>query len=52
MLIAALHRAGRWRSEYKVNLQDRKLEGKVFVNVHYYEQGNVCLPSDARTRAW
>ena len=33
--------SGRWRSEYIVNLADRTLEGKILVNVHYYEQGNV-----------
>ncbi|KAH7922036.1 F-actin capping protein, alpha subunit [Leucogyrophana mollusca] len=35
--------SGRWRSEYVVNLDDHTIEGKVFVNVHYYEQGNVQL---------
>lgn len=35
--------SGRWRSEYVVNLTDRTLEGKILVNVHYYEQGNVQL---------
>lgn len=35
-------RSGRWRSEYTINLDTRKLEGKILVNVHYYEQGNVC----------
>ena len=34
-------RSGRWRSEYILNLKDRNLEGKILVNVHYYEQGNV-----------
>ncbi|KAI0081601.1 F-actin capping protein, alpha subunit [Panus rudis PR-1116 ss-1] len=35
--------SGRWRSEYTINLDTRKLEGKILVNVHYYEQGNVQL---------
>ncbi|KIP04661.1 hypothetical protein PHLGIDRAFT_129345 [Phlebiopsis gigantea 11061_1 CR5-6] len=35
--------SGRWRSEYVLNLADRTLEGKILVNVHYYEQGNVQL---------
>ncbi|EKM51952.1 uncharacterized protein PHACADRAFT_262378 [Phanerochaete carnosa HHB-10118-sp] len=35
--------SGRWRSEYIVNLNERTLEGKILVNVHYYEQGNVQL---------
>ncbi|EGN98413.1 hypothetical protein SERLA73DRAFT_183411 [Serpula lacrymans var. lacrymans S7.3] len=35
--------AGRWRSEYTVDLSEHKVEGKVLVNIHYYEQGNVQL---------
>ncbi|CAL1712517.1 unnamed protein product [Somion occarium] len=35
--------SGRWRSEYTINLEERKLEGRIHVNVHYYEQGNVQL---------
>ncbi|KAG7088560.1 hypothetical protein E1B28_012541 [Marasmius oreades] len=35
--------SGRWRSEYIINLDVNTLEGKIFVNVHYYEQGNVQL---------
>ncbi|KAK7690305.1 hypothetical protein QCA50_006962 [Cerrena zonata] len=35
--------SGRWRSEYTLNVGDRKLAGKILVNVHYYEQGNVQL---------
>ncbi|KAJ3544047.1 hypothetical protein NM688_g5788 [Phlebia brevispora] len=35
--------SGRWRSEYIVDLTNRKLEGRILVNVHYYEQGNVQL---------
>jgi len=33
--------SGRWRSEYRIDLEDKSIEGKVNVNVHYYEQGNV-----------
>jgi capping protein (actin filament) muscle Z-line, alpha len=36
-----IHRAGRWRSEYIVDLDENKVNGRVLVNVHYYEQGNV-----------
>jgi hypothetical protein len=36
-----LPRSGRWRSEYRVDIAEKKAEGKVLVNVHYYEQGNV-----------
>ncbi|KAI5119207.1 hypothetical protein M0805_004462 [Coniferiporia weirii] len=35
--------SGRWRSEYKIDLDSNKVEGKILVNVHYYEQGNVQL---------
>ncbi|KAJ4482207.1 F-actin-capping protein subunit alpha [Lentinula aciculospora] len=35
--------AGRWRSEYVVNLNDHSVQGTILVNVHYYEQGNVQL---------
>lgn len=34
-------RSGRWRSEYVVDLDENKVDGKILVNVHYYEQGNV-----------
>jgi capping protein alpha len=33
--------SGRWRSEYTVDADQKKLTGRVLVNVHYYEQGNV-----------
>lgn len=33
--------SGRWRSEYTVDTEQKKLTGRVLVNVHYYEQGNV-----------
>ncbi|KAJ6512196.1 F-actin-capping protein subunit alpha [Mycena vitilis] len=35
--------AGRWRSEYTIDLNENNVSGKVLVNVHYYEQGNVQL---------
>lgn len=37
------NRSGRWRSEYRIDLEGNKVEGKILVNVHYYEQGNVRL---------
>jgi capping protein (actin filament) muscle Z-line, alpha len=42
-LFLFLFRSGRWRSEYAVDLTEGKVEGKIFINVHYYEQGNVQL---------
>ncbi|KJA24093.1 hypothetical protein HYPSUDRAFT_39237 [Hypholoma sublateritium FD-334 SS-4] len=35
--------SGRWRSEYTVDLTTAQVKGKVLINVHYYEQGNVQL---------
>ncbi|KAF9527588.1 F-actin capping protein, alpha subunit [Crepidotus variabilis] len=35
--------SGRWRSEYTIDLNKKQVAGKVLVNVHYYEQGNVQL---------
>jgi len=35
--------SGRWRSEYRIDLEGNKVDGKILVNVHYYEQGNVQL---------
>ncbi|KAJ8080767.1 F-actin-capping protein subunit alpha [Marasmius tenuissimus] len=35
--------SGRWRSEYIINMDDNTIKGRIFVNVHYYEQGNVQL---------
>ncbi|KAL1715415.1 F-actin-capping protein subunit alpha [Schizophyllum commune] len=35
--------SGRWRSEYTVDLDDNTINGKIWLNVHYYEQGNVQL---------
>jgi hypothetical protein len=37
-------RSGRWRSEYIVDLDKGEISGKILVNVHYYEQGNVRQP--------
>lgn len=36
-----MSRSGRWRSEYIVDISEGKVEGKVLINVHYFEQGNV-----------
>ncbi|KAF8635968.1 hypothetical protein AX15_000132 [Amanita polypyramis BW_CC] len=35
--------SGRWRSQYDIDLEEKTVVGKVLVNVHYYEQGNVQL---------
>ncbi|OSD07566.1 F-actin capping protein alpha subunit [Trametes coccinea BRFM310] len=35
--------SGRWRSEYIVDTDAKQLTGKILLNVHYYEQGNVQL---------
>ncbi|KAF9242564.1 F-actin-capping protein subunit alpha [Melanogaster broomeanus] len=36
--------SGRWRSHYEIDFDESKtIQGKVLVNVHYYEQGNVQL---------
>ncbi|KAF9481209.1 F-actin capping protein, alpha subunit [Pholiota conissans] len=35
--------SGRWRSEYTVDLESKQVAGKMLINVHYYEQGNVQL---------
>ncbi|KAI0916785.1 hypothetical protein AcW1_007855 [Taiwanofungus camphoratus] len=35
--------SGRWRSEYIVDLAEKQLQGRILLNVHYYEQGNVQL---------
>lgn len=35
--------SGRWRSEYRIDLDSKTIQGKILVNVHYYEQGNVQL---------
>ncbi|KAH9980021.1 F-actin capping protein alpha subunit [Lactifluus volemus] len=35
--------SGRWRSEYIVDLDARSVTGRILLNVHYYEQGNVQL---------
>ncbi|KAF5315473.1 hypothetical protein D9619_007322 [Psilocybe cf. subviscida] len=38
--------SGRWRSEYIVDMTTKQLTGKVLINVHYYEQGNVQLATN------
>ena len=43
LLSAVVRRSGRWRSEYVVDLSANKVHGRILVNVHYYEQGNVGL---------
>ncbi|KAH9925426.1 F-actin-capping protein subunit alpha [Epithele typhae] len=35
--------SGRWRSEYVIDTAAKTVQGKILVNVHYYEQGNVQL---------
>lgn len=40
-VITGLNRSGRWRSAYTIDFAENKVAGKVLVNVHYYEQGNV-----------
>ena len=35
-------RSGRWRSDYTIDFTSKQIIGKILVNVHYYEQGNVC----------
>ena len=43
-LIDMVHvRSGRWRSQYDIDMEGKTVVGKVLVNVHYYEQGNVSL---------
>lgn len=41
VLKVSLNRSGRWRSRYVIDLAKGQISGKVFINVHYYEQGNV-----------
>lgn len=36
-------RSGRWRSEYIIDFNEGEVTGLIRVNVHYYENGNVCL---------
>ncbi|KAG8874443.1 F-actin-capping protein subunit alpha [Tulasnella sp. 331] len=35
--------SGRWRARYFVDLEQGLINGKILINVHYYEQGNVQL---------
>lgn len=39
--LSIYYRSGRWRSEYVIDLDENKVDGKILANVHYYEQGNV-----------
>lgn len=36
---------GRWRSNYVVDYETGKIEGKAEINIHYYEQGEATLKS-------
>ncbi|KAF8158310.1 F-actin capping protein, alpha subunit [Crassisporium funariophilum] len=38
--------SGRWRSEYTIDLTTNQVTGRVLINIHYYEQGNVQLSTD------
>lgn len=38
--------SGRWRSEYSIDLNSSQVTGRISVQVHYYEQGNVQLSSE------
>ena len=40
-----LIRAGRWKSEWTLSADAKKLTGTISVKVHYYEDGNVQLES-------
>jgi len=44
---------GGWRSEYNIDVSDAdiKITGKVRLNVHYFEEGNVQLNSDFQPEA-
>jgi len=35
--------SGRWRSEYIVDLQRGEVRGRLLIDVHYYENGNVQM---------
>ncbi|KAH9480503.1 F-actin-capping protein subunit alpha-2 [Psilocybe cubensis] len=35
--------SGRWRSEYTIDLTSKQVSGRILINIHYYEQGNVQL---------
>ncbi|THH07390.1 hypothetical protein EW146_g9333 [Bondarzewia mesenterica] len=41
--------SGRWRSEYLVDFAENTISGRLLVNVHYYEQGNVQLETKHTT---
>ncbi|TFY75871.1 hypothetical protein EWM64_g8141 [Hericium alpestre] len=38
--------SGRWRSEYVIDLDEKTIAGRILINVHYYEQGNVQLETN------
>ena len=42
-LVDTYIRSGRWRSQYDINVEEKTVVGKILVNVHYYEQGNVSF---------
>lgn len=45
-------RSGRWRSQYQIDVvESRTILGKILVNVHYYEQGNVGTVSPCERHA-
>lgn len=35
--------SGRWRSHYDIDFDNRTIRGRILLNIHYYEQGNVQL---------
>ncbi|KAI0311546.1 F-actin capping protein alpha subunit [Amylostereum chailletii] len=41
--------SGRWRSEYIVDLTENTISGRVLLNVHYYENGNVQLETQHKS---
>ena len=41
-----IHRNGRWRSVWKVSNGGNDITGRIRVNVHYFEDGNVQLETD------
>lgn len=40
------YRSGRWRSEYTVDLTTNQIAGRILINIHYYEQGNVSMAAN------
>ena len=43
------YRSGRWRSEYTVDLTINQISGRILINIHYYEQGNVSVAASKIT---